>query len=88
MSQKMGQEGPTSLRLYAFTCEENRNMKGKKKVESSREEEESEEEEEEDGDAEEDDQPSTSSSEYDDTIRQVEKVMRMIHKINLMGVPL
>jgi hypothetical protein len=34
------------------------------------------------------DQPSTSSSEDKDTVRRVRKVMRMIRKINLMGVPL
>jgi hypothetical protein len=39
-------------------------------------------------DDEEDNQPSTSSSEDEETIRHVENVMRMIRKINLMGVPL
>jgi hypothetical protein len=48
----------------------------------------SEEEEEEENDDEEDNQPSTSSSEYEETMRRIRKVMRMIHKINLMGVPL
>jgi hypothetical protein len=48
----------------------------------------SEEEEEEESDDEEDNQPSTSSSEDEETIRRVGKVMGMIHKINLMGVPL
>jgi hypothetical protein len=64
MAQKMGQEEPTSLRPYAFTYDEHKNMKGKKKVESSSSS--SEEEECEDGNEEEEEdddcQPSTSSS--------------------------
>jgi hypothetical protein len=47
----------------------------------------SEEEEEEESD-DEDNQPSTSSSEDEETIWHVGKVMGMIRKINLMGVPL
>jgi hypothetical protein len=35
MSREMGQEEPTSSKPYAFTCDEHKNMKGKKKVESS-----------------------------------------------------
>jgi hypothetical protein len=78
MSRKMGwQEEPTSSRPYAFACDE---RKGKKKAMGEEEEEES--------DDEEDNQPSTSSSEDEDTIRRVGKVMGMIRKINLMGVPL
>ena len=46
------------------------------------------EEEESKEEGEKDDQPSTSSSEDKYTIQQVRKVMRMIHKINLMGAPL
>ena len=60
-----------------------------KKVESSNflsEEEEYEEEKEEYDD--EDDQPSTSSYEDEETVWCVENVMKMIHKINLMGLPL
>jgi hypothetical protein len=47
-----------------------------------------EEEEEEDYDEDEYDQASTSSSEEEETAWRVRKVMQMIHKINLMGVPL
>jgi hypothetical protein len=47
-----------------------------------------EEEEEEENDDEDDDQPSMSSFEDEETVRHVGKVMRMIHKINLMGVRL
>jgi hypothetical protein len=82
MSWKMGQqEEPTSSNPYAFTCDEHKNMKGKKKAPSSSEEEEEEEEDD-------DDQPSTSSSKDKETVRRVGKVMGMIRKINLMGVPL
>jgi hypothetical protein len=63
MARKMGQEEPTSSRPYAFTYDEHKNLKGKKKVKSSSSSSE-EEEYEEDGneEEEEDDQPSTSSS--------------------------
>jgi hypothetical protein len=85
MSRKMGQEEePTSSKPYAFACEEHKNMKGNKKAPSSSSSSE-EEGEEEDVD---DDQASTSSSEDEETIRRVKNVMRMIHKFNLMGVPL
>jgi hypothetical protein len=84
MSRKMcwGEE-QTSSRPYAFACNE---RKGKKKAPTPSSS--SEEEEEEQNDDEEDNQPPTSSSEDEETIRRVRKVMRMIHKINLMGVPL
>jgi hypothetical protein len=81
MSWKMGQqEEPTSSKPYGFACDEHKKMKGKKKAPSSSEEEEQEEEDV--------DQPSTSSLKDEETVRRVRKVMRMIHKINLMGVPL
>jgi hypothetical protein len=77
------QEEPNSSKPYAFPCDE-RKGKNKAPTPSSLSEEE---EEEESGD-DEDNQPSTSSSKDEETIRRVEKVMGMIHKINLMGVPL
>jgi hypothetical protein len=84
MSQKMcRREEPTSSRPYAFACDE---RKGKKKAPTPSSL--SEEEEEEESDDEEDNQPSTSSSEDEETIRRVGKVMGMIRKIDLMGVPL
>jgi hypothetical protein len=84
MSRKMGQgEEPTSSRTYAFTCDE---RKGKKKAPAPSSS--SEEEEEEESDDDENNQPLTSSSEDEETVRCVRKVMRMIRKINLMGVPL
>jgi hypothetical protein len=77
------QEEPTSSRPYAFACDERKGKKNAPTPSSSCEE-----EEEEESDDDEDNQPSTSSSEDEKTIRRVEKVMGMIRKINLMGVPL
>jgi hypothetical protein len=57
-------------------------MKGKKAPSSSFSSEEDE------NDGEENDQASTSSSEDEQTVRHVGKVIWMIRKINLMGVPL
>jgi hypothetical protein len=75
----MGQdEEPTSSKPYEFACDENKTIKGKKKAPSSNEEEEEED----------DDQASKVSYEDEETVRRVEKIMRMICKINLMGVPL
>jgi hypothetical protein len=83
MSWKIGrQEEPTSSRPYAFACDE---WKGKKKAPTPSS---SSEEEEEESDDEEDNQPSTSSFEDEKTIRRIGKVMGMIRKINLTGVPL
>jgi hypothetical protein len=81
MSQKMGQEEPACSKPYAFTCDEHKNMKGKKKVESSSSssEEEKEYEDEDDYDEEEDDQASTSSFKDEETIRHTRK--RMIHML-------
>jgi hypothetical protein len=84
MSQKMGrQEKPTSSRPYDFACDE---RKGKKKAPTPSFS--NEEEEEEESDDDEDNQPLKSSSKDEETIRRVGKVMGMIRKINLMGVPL
>jgi hypothetical protein len=83
MSRKMCRgEEPTSSRPYAFACDE---RKGKKKAHTPSS---SSEEDEEEGDDDEDNQPCTSSSKDEETIRCVGKVMGMIRKINLMGVPL
>jgi hypothetical protein len=89
MPQNMSQEETTSSRSYAFACDEHKKMKDNKKAQnsssSSEEEEYEEEDNEEEGD---DDKPTTSSSEDKEIVQCVRKVMRMIHKINLMGVPL
>jgi beta-xylosidase len=88
MLQKMGQEEePTSSKPYVFACDEHKRMKVKKKAPSSSSSSE-EKEEEDENDDEENDQASTSSSEDKETVEHVRKVMGMIHKINLMGVPL
>jgi hypothetical protein len=76
-------EEPTSSRPYAFACDEKKGKKKAPTLSSS-----SEEEEEEESDDDEDNQPSTSSSKDEETIRHIRKVMGMIRKINLMGVPL
>jgi hypothetical protein len=84
MSRKMCQgEEPTSSRSYAFACDER-----KVKMEAPTPSSSSEEVEEEESDDEEDNQLSTLSSEDEETIQRVGKVMGMIQKINLMGVPL
>jgi hypothetical protein len=86
MSRKMCRgEEPTSLKPYAFASDE---RKGKKKAPTPSSSSEEEEEEEEESDDNEDNQPCTSSSKDEETIRRIGKVMRMIRKINLMGVPL
>jgi hypothetical protein len=83
MSRKMCRgEEPTSSRPYAFACDE---RKGKRKAPTPSFS--SDEKEEVKSDDDEDNQPSTSSSEDEETIRRVGKVMGMICKINLMGVP-
>jgi hypothetical protein len=85
MSRKMGQqEELTSSRPYAFACDERKGKKTAPTPSSSSEEE----EEEESDDDDDNNQPSTSSSEDEETIRHVGKVMGIIRKINLMGVPL
>jgi hypothetical protein len=76
-------EEPTSSKPYAFACDE---RKGKTKAPTPSSS--SEEEEEEESDDNEDNQPCTSSSKDEEAIRRVGKVMGMIRKINLMGVPL
>jgi hypothetical protein len=82
MSRKIGrQEEPTSSRPYAFACD---GRKGKKKAPTPS----SSSEEEEESDDDENNQPSTSLSDDEETIRCVGKVIGMICKINLMGVPL
>jgi hypothetical protein len=84
MSRKMCRgEEPTSSRPYAFACDE---RKGKKKASTPSSS--SEEEEQEESDDGEDKKPSTSSFGDEETIRRVGKIMGMIRKINLMGVPL
>jgi hypothetical protein len=80
-SWKMGQEEQTSSMPYAFACDEKKDKKKAPTPSSSSEEEEEKE-------RDDDDQPSTSSLKDEETIQCIGKVMGMICKINLMGVPL
>jgi hypothetical protein len=75
--------GANFLKSIAFACDE---RKGKKKAPTPSSS--SEEEEEEKSNDNEDNQPCTSFSKDEETIWRVGKVMGMIRKINLMGVPL
>jgi hypothetical protein len=63
-------------------------MKVKKNVERSSSSSEEEESKEEEDDDEEDDQPSTSSTKDKDIVQHIRKVMRMICKTSIMGVPM
>jgi hypothetical protein len=85
MSRKMGQDEATSSTPYAFICDETKKGKNNAPTSSSSSEEEEEYEEEHDD---EDDQALTSSFKDEETVWYVGKAMRMIRKINLMGVPL
>jgi hypothetical protein len=60
---------------YGFACNEKKKVKKKAPSSSSSSDDD-------------DDQASTSSFEDEETVRRVGKVMRMICKINLLGVPL
>jgi hypothetical protein len=76
-----------SSKGIALTCEEHKKMKGKKQIERSSFS--SEDKRYEDEDDDDDNQASTSSSKADEeAIQRVRKVLRMIHKVNLMGVPI
>jgi hypothetical protein len=68
----------SSIKDIAITCEEWKKMKSKKQVESSSSLSE---------DEDEDDEVSTLSFEVDEnTTRTIKKVIRMIYKMNIMGV--
>jgi hypothetical protein len=71
------------FKTICFSCDE---RKGEKKAPTPSSS--SEDEEEEESDDDEDNQPSISSSKNKETIWRVEKVIGVIRKINLMGVPL
>jgi U3 small nucleolar RNA-associated protein 14 len=84
---KMGQEEATSSTPYAYACDKKK--KGNKKAPSSSSSSEEEEEyEDENDDEREDEQASASSSKDEEIVQHIGKVMRLIHKINLMDVPL
>jgi hypothetical protein len=80
---EIGVLSPSSSRPYAFACDKNKKRQEEgshfKLLKWRREEE---------SDDDEDDQPSTSSFEDEETVQRIGKVMGIIRKINLMGVPL
>ena len=92
MSRKMGQEeASSSSKGKALACSEKKKMKGKK-VESSSSSSSSSEEDEEDDDDEDssdDDQSSSSTSDLDEeSIKLINKVEKMIPRLNVKGVPI
>jgi U3 small nucleolar RNA-associated protein 14 len=93
MSFKMGQEeASSSSKGVVLTCSEQKKMKGKQvetssSSSSSSEDDDEEEEEEEDDD--DDDQSSSSTSDLDEkSIKLIQKVEKMIQKLNVKGVPI
>jgi hypothetical protein len=87
----MGQEEATSSsKSIALTCDEHKEMKGKKQVESSSSSRCSSEDEDEDDDGEEKskNQASTSSNVNEENIKLIEGVVKNIHKLNIKGVPI
>jgi hypothetical protein len=94
MSRKMGQgEASSSSKGKDLTCSEQKKMKGKKVESSSSSSSLSEEEEEDDDDDEQessdDDQSSSSTSDLDEeSIKVINKVEKMIQRLNVKGVPI
>ena len=93
MSHKMGQEeASSSSKGKALACSEKRKMKGKQVETSSSSSSSSEDEEDEDDDDEEssdDDQSSSSTSDLDEeSIKLINKVERMIQRLNVKSVPI
>ena len=87
MSRKMGQEeASSSSKGKALACSEKKKMKGKQVETSSSSSSEDEEEDEDD-----DDQSSSSSSSSDldeESIKLINKVEKMIQRLNVKGVPI
>ena len=97
MSRKMGQdEASSSSKGKALTCSEKKKMKGKQvetSSSSSSEDEEKDEDDDEDKDDDEDssddDQSSSSTSDLDEeSIKLINKVEKMIQRLNVKGVPI
>ena len=94
MSRKMGQEEASSSRKgKALTCSEKKKMKGKpvettSSSSSSSEDEEEDEGDDDDEDSSDDDQSSSSTSNLDEeSIKLINKVEKMIQRLNVKGVP-
>ena len=93
MSRKMGQEeASSSCKGKALICSEKKKMKGKQVETSSSSSSSSEEEDDDDDDDEDssdDDQSSSSTFDLDEeSIKLVNKVEKMIQRLNIMGVPI
>ena len=91
MSRKMGQEeASSSSKGKALACSEKKKMKGKQ-VETSSSSSSSSEDEDDDDDEEDssDDQSSSSTSDLDEeSIKVINKVEKMIQRLNVKGVPI
>ena len=91
MSRKMGQEeASSSSKGKALACSEKKKMKGKQVETSSSSSSSSEDEEEENDDDEDssDDQSSSTSDLDEESIKVINKVEKMIQRLNVKGVPI
>ena len=95
MSRKMGQEeASSSNKGKALICSEKKKMKGKQvetssSSSSSSEDEEEDEDDDDDEDSSEDDQSFSSTSDLDEeSIKLINKVEKMIQRLNVKGVPI
>ena len=93
MLHKMGQEeASSSSKGKALTCSEKKKMKGKQVETSSSswsEDEEEDEDDDHDEDSSDDDQSSSSTSDLDEeSIKLINKVEKMIQRLNVKGVPI
>ena len=89
MSRKMGQEeASSSSKGKALTCSEKKKMKGKQ-VETSSSSSSEDEEDDDDDDSSVDDESSSSTSDLDEeSIKLINKVKKMIQRLNIKGVPI
>ena len=94
MSRKMGQEeASSSSKGKALACSETKKMKGKQvetsSSSSSSSEDEEEDEDDDDDESSDDDQSSSSTSDLDEeSIKLINKVEKMIQRLNVKGVPI
>ena len=96
MSRKMGQEETSSSsKGKALTCSEKKKMKGKQvetsssSSSSSKDEEEDEDDDDDEQESSDDDQSSSSTSDLDEeSIKLINKVEKMIQRLNVKGVPI
>ena len=96
MSRKMGQEeASSSSKGKALACSKKKKMKGKQvetsssSSSSSEDEEEDEDDDDDDEDSSDDDQSSSSTSDLDEeSIKLINKVEKMIQRLNVKGVPI